>query len=177
MEWYYNIILLLAVIVIVMIVFSIFINCTNGSRDKDEYPLTHETIGFMGYSESALDMLWENKLKEINIMEKYPKITQFDINNINYINLPKPIPTELYEELFSKGILRKEELKKDSYYYGSCRNTNIAQWNGNNFTYMRYKFGVWFPENINHLSDDNDYDLFIPLKELTDVPKEYQINI
>ena len=64
MEWYYKIILLLAVIVIVMVVFSIFINFTNRSTDKDEDAFTHETISFMGYSEGALEMLLENKLKE-----------------------------------------------------------------------------------------------------------------
>ena len=98
-------------------------------------------------------------------MEKYTNIKRFDENTIECINLPNPIPDELYEELFSKGVLRKEELKKDFYYFGTCRNANVARWNGEKFTYIRHKFGTSFPEDINHLSDDNGYDLFIPLKE------------
>lgn len=30
---------------------------------KENYPLTHETSGFMGYSEGALGMLWKAKLE------------------------------------------------------------------------------------------------------------------
>jgi hypothetical protein len=96
----------------------------------------------------------------------YTKIDKFDEDSIERIHLPKPIPKELYDELFSKGILKKEQLKKNHYYYGTCRNSNIAQWNGEEFVYMRTKFGDIFPETINHLSDDNGYDLFIPLKEI-----------
>lgn len=108
-------------------------------------------------------------------MEIYIEIIKFDENNIECIHLPRPIPDELYKELFSKGILKKEELKKDSYYYGTCRNSNVSKWDGKRFIYMRYKFGTSFPEEINHLSDDDDYDLFIPLKEIIEFPEEYRI--
>lgn len=100
-------------------------------------------------------------------MEKYTEIEKFDEHSIERINhLPDPIPTELYEELFSKGVLRKEELKKGNFYYGTCRNASVAKWDGEKFIYIRYKFGTYFLEDINHLSDDNGYDLFVPIKEV-----------
>ena len=108
-------------------------------------------------------------------MARYNYADYFDEISIESIELPKPIPVELYDELYSRGILKKEDLKKDSYYYGTCRNANIAKWNGEKFVYVRHKFGSSFPEEINHLSDDDGYDLFIPLKEITEIPESCKI--
>lgn len=103
----------------------------------------------------------------------FDKIDKFDEISIYRIHLPKPITTELYDELYSKGILRKEELKINSYYLGKCRNADVAMWTGTNFVYMRHKFTSWYSEDINHLADDNEFDLFIPLREVE--PREIQI--
>lgn len=105
--------------------------------------------------------------------EFYPKFKKFDKDNIFYINLPKPIPNELYVELYNKGILPKKELVENKYYFGNCRNANVAKWNGDEFVYMRHKFGSNFPETINHFEDDDGYDLFIPLHEIE--PNDDQI--
>lgn len=84
--------------------------------------------------------------------------------NVDHINLPKPISEDLYEDLFSRGVLRKEQLIMGKSYYGSCRNANIAKWDGSKFIYNRTKFGSTYEESINHLSDDDGYDLFIPIE-------------
>lgn len=107
-------------------------------------------------------------------MEKefYPKIEKFDKDTIYRIHIPKPIPDGLYQELFQKGIIPKKDLIKGKYYWGKCRNANVAMWNGDNFTHMRTKFNWRYPEDINHIEDDDGFDLFIPLYETT--PTEYE---
>lgn len=98
----------------------------------------------------------------------FPDIDKFDEDNICYINLPKPIPFQLYNELYEKGIIRKDDLIKNCYYMGDCRNTTVALWNGFEFVYMRTKFKTEFVETIKHIEDDNGFDLFLPFKELKD---------
>lgn len=121
------------------------------------------------------DEIWE-ELNDIKFTEKddeyFPKIDNFNEDNIGRIRLPKPIPGDLYKELYRKGIIPKKDLKKGRYYLGDCRNASVAFWNGHEFVYMRNKFGYKFPEDINHLEDDDGFDLFIPLKEI--IPTEEQ---
>lgn len=105
--------------------------------------------------------------------EIYPNIIKFDKNTIYQIKLPKPIPSVLYDELYQKGIIPKKELEIGKYYWGKCRNANVALWNGDKFTYMRTKFNWCYPEDINHLENDDGFDLFIPLYVTT--PNEIQI--
>ncbi len=62
--------------------------------------------------------------------------------------------------------IAKKDLVKGTYYFGRCRNTNIALWTGKEFKYYRYKMGGYTAEDINHYEDDNGYDLFYPLKEI-----------
>lgn len=100
------------------------------------------------------------------------------INDVKDIpHLPKPIEDYQYEILFKNGVLKKEELKDGKYYLGKCRNANVAKWDeqGKCFWYMRNKFGCTFPEKINHLQDDDGFDLFVPLKEVE--PNENEIVI
>jgi len=81
---------------------------------------------------------------------------------------PKPMTPEILEEYYASGIIRKEELKDNSFYLGICRNATVAVWNASKgeFYYLRRKFNDTFSEPINHLADDNGYDLFVPIKEL-----------
>lgn len=102
----------------------------------------------------------------------YPEIEKFDEITIYRIHLPNPIPYALYHELYNKGVIRKKDLIKNHYYQGKCRNANVALWNGFEFVYMRNKFGVTYPETINHIEDDKGNDLFIAFKEVQ--PTEQQ---
>lgn len=61
------------------------------------------------------------------------------------------------------GGIPKCKLSVGATYKGSCRNSDTATWNGEKFTYIRYKFGTTYTEEINHFEDDNGYDLFVPL--------------
>lgn len=121
--------------------------------------------------------MWD-ALENITFTEKdddyFPNIDKFDEDNIWSIGrLPNPIPGDAYKELYRKGIIPKKDLSKGKYYYGKCRNGRVALWNGHEFVYMRDFWGrSFFPEEINHLEDDEGFDVFIPLKEV--VPTEEQ---
>jgi len=69
---------------------------------------------------------------------------------------------------YDAGVIKKDDLIDGAYYQGLCRNSDVAKWdNGKNcFVYMRYKFGNTFAEDINNISDDNGYDLFLPFNKL-----------
>jgi (p)ppGpp synthase/HD superfamily hydrolase len=122
------------------------------------------------------DEMW-NELENLQKNEEdfnkfYKEIDKFDRETIYRIHLPQPIPYSLYKELFKKGIVPKHKLIKGKYYFGKCRQSQVALWNGYVFVYMRTKFGSIYPEDINHLEDDNGYDLFIPLEIV--IPTELQ---
>ena len=63
-------------------------------------------------------------------------------------------------------MIEKKDLEEGEYYVGSCRNAQVAKWDGKVFIYLRYKFGDTFAEEINHPEDDNGFDLFIPIRQL-----------
>lgn len=84
------------------------------------------------------------------------------------IRIPNPITNDWIENATKAQIIFKESLKKDKFYYGRCRNASIAKWNGQQFIYIRQKFNNRFKENINHFEDDNGFDLFIPLFEISE---------
>jgi hypothetical protein len=86
-----------------------------------------------------------------------------------------PIPMTLYyvEKLVKAGAILKKDLIDGKTYYGDCRNANRARWDTerNVFVYKRTKFGYVYDEDINHFEDDNGYDLFVPIREDTNVGK------
>jgi len=99
---------------------------------------------------------WDN-LKPFKVEEDIP-------------NLPNPIEQYQVDKLIECGSIPKDEVQIGVYYYGKCRNSDVAMWDGQEFQYMRYKFG-WRQDKINHFEDDNGYDLFVPIR-IEDDPKE-----
>lgn len=103
---------------------------------------------------------------------------------IDYFNNLKPFETvddipdipvmdtpEEYEELIVKNLIRcgaipKDQLEVGATYAGSCRNASEATWNGKDFDYRRYKWGMWQDDRINHFQDDDGYDVFVPIRKL-----------
>lgn len=143
---------------------------------KDEYPEFRNKLYNGKYDE-----MWA-ELEDITVNTdntyfsiRYKDIDKFTKDNVHLIKLPKPIPAELYKELFNKGIIRKKDLVIGKYYYGKCRNSRVAVWNGNTFVYMKHEFKFIFPENINHLEDDNGFDVFIPIEMVEPNEKEIVI--
>lgn len=95
-----------------------------------------------------------------------------------------PIPivkSKDYENIIIPNIIRcggiqKDKLEIGKTYVGNCRNASKAVWLGNEFEYMRYKFGYTYPEKINHFQDDDGYDVFVPLKEIEDIKNHMKEN-
>lgn len=87
------------------------------------------------------------------------------LNDKNLSSYP-PKDTQDRTPYYEAGVIKKEDLEDGAYYWGTCRNASIARWDGKEFWYIRQKFGSTFAESINHLEDDNGYDLFIPLKKV-----------
>jgi hypothetical protein len=88
------------------------------------------------------------------------------------LHIPKPMTPEILEKYYEAGVIRKEDLQIGAYYWGRCRNSSLAMWDGKEFIYLRTKFSSTFSETINHLADDNGYDLFVPIKKLNFIEDE-----
>lgn len=100
----------------------------------------------------------EDKINAI-ILETMRSLRDIGVNT-SYVG---PID---YDKCYSVGILKKSELVDGEKYIGICRNATIATWHAakDKFTYIRSKWGCEFPEDINHLEDDNGFDLFFPIR-------------
>jgi hypothetical protein len=88
-----------------------------------------------------------------------------DIPEIPVVNTVKEHQALCYE-LISCGAIPKRNLKVNVTYEGSCRNADIAKWNGKKFEYVRNKWGESFIDTVPHFEDDMYYDVFIPIKEI-----------
>jgi hypothetical protein len=64
-------------------------------------------------------------------------------------------------------MIPKEHLKVAHYYFGHCRNSNIARWDGERFWYWREKFGTPFLEQIDYFSAGEHFDTFQPVEDVT----------
>lgn len=92
------------------------------------------------------------------INEDYiPEIPIVDDESYNNIIIPN---------LIRCGAIPKKDLIIGREYLGSCRNANKAVWNGQQFEYIRSKYGYTYMETINHFEDDDSFDLFVPIKML-----------
>ena len=90
---------------------------------------------------------------------------EYDNIQLEYITIPQNKP-EFLDYLIKRGMIAKKDLQDGKTYIGHCRNSDEAIWDNSKqkFTYLRYKFGSSFNEDINHPEDDNGFDLFIPIK-------------
>jgi len=83
------------------------------------------------------------------------------------LDVPKPMTPEILQRYYDAGVIQKKDLKFGEYYWGRCRNASLAMWDGSHFVYIRIKSLNVFLEKINHIEDDDGYDLFVPIKQLT----------
>jgi hypothetical protein len=111
-----------------------------------------------------------------NILNKF-NIRQFLKTSENAEQIRKDI-WEFKDKINNKTcllnlIIPKQQLTKDNYYSGQCRNAYIARWNGEHFTHWRDKFGFTFLEDIDYWEDGHYFDEFIPIFDLgPELPKE-----
>jgi hypothetical protein len=110
----------------------------------------------------------DKEYQERKIKEHWENLPKF-ITDTDVPHIPIPITPFHIEKLINAGAIAKKDLKDGVKYIGKCRNAHEAVWyaDKNVFTYKRHKFGYVFDEDINHFEDDNGYDLFVPIKEIT----------
>jgi len=85
--------------------------------------------------------------------------------------LAYPLPSVVdVEKYYAGGVIRRSDLKDGVWYVGMCRNASCAVWDAEKgcFWYIRFKFDARFAESINHIADDNGFDLFVPMFEVND---------
>jgi len=68
--------------------------------------------------------------------------------------------------------IKIKNLKNNSFYFGDCRNADLALWKNNKFYYIREKFGFKDIEKINHIDNEINsmHDCFIPFEEVCEIP-------
>lgn len=66
-------------------------------------------------------------------------------------------------------MIAKKDLVRGEYYRGLCRNAEIAIWLGDEFVYLRQKFGQVFSEGIMHPEDEEtpNADIFVPFEKVS----------
>lgn len=84
-------------------------------------------------------------------------------NIYNIPQLPKPLSDFHIKRLIECGAIPKKDLEIGAYYLGRNRNTKIAQWDGNEFIFLRE---MKYIEKCFHFEDDNGFALFTPLKKI-----------
>jgi len=116
-------------------------------RTENEFCDKYLTEDILTYESSAH---WGEMRR--NVTEVYPKrdMTEAD-----------------HQEYYDQGVIPKKDLQYGEAYAGTCRNASIAVWDGQQFWYWRTKFSSTFRENINVIEDDNGYDLFLPMRQIT----------
>lgn len=72
------------------------------------------------------------------------------------------------DKFIELGAIPKDKLEPGAVYLGNCRNADKAIWTGEKFSYLRYKFGFTYHEEISHFQDDDGYDVFVPILKLND---------
>ena len=122
----------------------------------------------MGIDEIKQKLLDEKKHRRENLINSLQTMSKF---TEEYIPSVPITDRETYENIVIPNFIRcgaipKSKLIVGKKYFGSCRNASEAVWLGNEFEYIRTKFGYSYKEKINHFEDDDGYDLFVPIKEL-----------
>lgn len=109
------------------------------------------------------------KEKEERLVKTIKRLNEMIPFTEEYIPEPPIVDKDTYNNVVIPNFIRCGAIPKDKLivgktYIGSCRNASEAVWLGNEFEYMRYKFGFTYPERINHFQDDDGHDLFVPIK-------------
>ena len=121
----------------------------------------------MNLDEIKNKLIREKEERYENTLEYWKKRKKFkdedDIPDIPIV-LPQDYRDVIIPNIIRCGGIPKKKLIVDKTYIGSCRNASEAVWNGEDFTYLRRKFGYTYRENINHFEDDDGSDLFVPIK-------------
>ena len=113
---------------------------------------------------------WRKRTKRFETPEDIPVIPNF---NEKVVKEAKEYMAFIQQKMIELGAIPKDKLIVGHTYLGDCRNAHEAIWKDNGrFEYMRTKFGCTYPEEINHFQDDNGYDVFTPIRDITDEERD-----
>ena len=84
-----------------------------------------------------------------------------------------------HDERTGRALIPKEQLVDGAYYVGRCRNATIARWSTSNdcFYHWRIKFEQVVIEEIKHPVDVGYFDVFRPVRVLTEPKFEIPIDV
>ena len=115
-------------------------------------------------AEEVMDY-WRKRTKRFETVDDIPPIPCF---NEEKVEKAKEYMEFIQNKMIELGAIPKAALIVGHTYLGDCRNAHKAIWKENErFEYMRTKFGCTYPEEINHFQDDDGYDVFTPIKDIT----------
>jgi len=120
-------------------------------------------------TEKEREELRQQRIKEQKewFIEYFNRPEKFESRH-DIVDIPV-FPHDFMDEVIIPGLIRRGAIPKDQLevgkeYYGSCRNSGVAKWNGKEFEYDRYKWGFTYKDTIRHFQDYDDTDFFIPIK-------------
>jgi len=118
-----------------------------------------------------IENILKNSLKSTRLIS-YPQYIELDINILYLEDL------ELKEK-HGFETLEIENLEENCFYYGDCRNSDLAFWKNKQFYYIRTKFQDKYVESINHINKEESeiIDVFRPLSKVENVPDSIKIFI
>lgn len=118
-------------------------------------------------------MLDEIKKKyENRIIETFTNMPLFNIDDPENFYITVPVVSEeifvniIIPNMIRCGAIPKDKLIVGKEYWGCCRNSGRAKWDGKKFIYKRYKFGTVFDDDVPTFEDgvNNNTDVFVPIK-------------
>ncbi len=116
---------------------------------------------------------WRKRTKKFETPEDIPVIPIFDEKMVKEA---KEYMAFIQQKMIELGAIPKDALIDGHTYLGDCRNAHKAVWHATLddgvFVYERTKFGCTYPEEINHFQDDDGYDVFTPIRDITDEERD-----
>lgn len=105
----------------------------------------------------------KDEIKRFKTMKPFE--TENDIPNIPIVS-DKVYKEVIIPNLIRCGAIPKKDLIIGKTYIGDTRNASEATWDGEKFIYKRYKWGMYFDDDVKHFEDDDEYHnaLFVPIK-------------
>lgn len=152
-------------------------------RDFNTYEeLYHFLSVNYGRTQGSIYKFKIDSIKNELIKERHQKILNYwksmDVKfNYDYDvpNIPNSLTKEEYDEIIIPSLIRcgaipKKDLIDGQCYYGDYRNNNLGKWDKekNKFIIWRSKFGNWILDDCNHFEDDDNFALFVPIKEVSE---------
>lgn len=130
--------------------------------NKEEFLKLNNEIRPFRKEEGRNNMIkfWKNFNTILTDPKDVPTIHLFGKDYQNYV-----IPA-----LIRNGAIPKKDIKNGHFYYGEWRAGQFGKWDKEKgqFYIWRNKWNQWYLDQANHFENDDNYALFVPLKEITE---------